>query len=67
MAKKRVRGEGVLYDQKKETITASLTPTGRDGLDAIAKSWNLSRSELLERIGRGMLQVSAVQQESAGD
>ena len=64
MAKKRVRGEGVLYDQKKETITASLTPTGRDGLDALAKSWNLSRSELLERIGRGMLQVSAVNQET---
>jgi hypothetical protein len=45
----------------------AITPTAQAGLDALAKSWNLSRSELLERIGRGMLQVSAIQQESVGD
>jgi hypothetical protein len=43
----------------------AITPTAQAGLDALAKSWNLSRSELLERIGRGMLQVSAVNQETS--
>jgi hypothetical protein len=45
----------------------AITPTAQAGLDAIAKSMNLSRSELLERIGRGMLQVSAAPQEGPGD
>lgn len=51
----------------KTRITVSVTPTAVNGIDAIADSLNISRSELLERIGRGMLQVSAVQQESVGD
>jgi metal-responsive CopG/Arc/MetJ family transcriptional regulator len=55
------------YNELKTRITVSITPTAVNGIDAIAKSWNLSRSELLERIGRGILQVSAIQQESAGD
>ena len=52
------RGIGILYPEKKEIITAALTPTGRDGLDALAAQMKLSRSELLERIGRGVLEVS---------
>jgi hypothetical protein len=55
------------YGEKKVYMNNAVTPTAQSGLDAIAKSWNLSRSELLERIGRGILQVSAIQQESAGD
>jgi len=51
----------------KTRITVSITPTAVNGIDAIADSLNISRSELLERIGRGMLQVSVVNQESAGD
>lgn len=56
-----------LYSEKKFSMNNTVTPTARAGLDALAKSWNLSRSELLERIGRGMLQVSAVNQETSGD
>jgi metal-responsive CopG/Arc/MetJ family transcriptional regulator len=55
------------YDELKTRITVSITPTAVHGIDAIADSLNISRSELLERIGRGMLQVSAVNQERAGD
>lgn len=45
----------------------AVTPTAQAGLDAIAKSMNLSRSEMLERIGRGMLQVHPLQQEQPED
>ena len=55
------------YNELKTRITVSITPTAVNGIDAIAKSMNLSRSELLERIGRGMLQVSPAQQEGPGD
>jgi hypothetical protein len=43
------------------------TGSGETGLDAIAKSMKLSRSEKLERIGRGMLQVRPLQQEQPED
>ncbi len=55
------------YGEKKVYMNNAITPTAQAGLDAIAKSMNLSRSELLERIGRGMLQVSAVNQKISGD
>jgi hypothetical protein len=45
----------------------AVTPTAQAGLDAIAKSMNLSRSELVERIGRQMLQVNSVSQEASED
>ncbi len=50
-----------MYPEKKEIITAALTPPGRDGLDALAESMKLSRSELLEKIGRGLLKVIEVE------
>lgn len=49
-----------MYPEKKEIITAALTPPGRD-LDALAESMKLSRSELLEKIGRGLLKVIEVE------
>lgn len=55
------------YGEKKVYMNNAVTPTAQAGLDAIAKSMNLSRSELLERIGRGMLQVNSVSQEASED
>ena len=55
------------YGEKKVYMNNAVTPTAQAGLDAIAKSMNLSRSELLERIGRGMLQVSSAPQEEPGE
>ena len=48
------------YNEMKTRITVSITPTAVNGIDAIADSLDISRSELLERIGRGMLQVKPV-------
>jgi hypothetical protein len=48
------------YGEKKVYMNNAVTPTAQAGLDAIAKSMNLSRSELVERIGRQMLQVNSV-------
>lgn len=55
------------YGEKKVYMNNAITPTAQAGLDALAKSWNVSRSELLERIGRGMLQVSSVNRETSGE
>lgn len=55
------------YGEKKVYMNNAVTPTAQAGLDAIAKSMNLSRSELLERIGRGMLQVNSASQEATED
>lgn len=52
---KNQRGEPELYDELKKRITLAVTPTGVEGLDAIASSLGLSRSELVERIGRGLI------------
>ena len=46
-----------LYPEKKVYMNNAVTPTAQVGLDAIAASFGLSRSELLERIGRGLLLV----------
>jgi hypothetical protein len=45
------------YPTRKSRINASITPEGIDGLDALARSFYYSRSELLEKIGRGELLV----------
>jgi len=42
-----------LYDEVKRRVNLAITPTGIEGLDAIASEPGVSRSELVERIGRG--------------
>ena len=54
---KNLRTKPELYDQTKKRFSIALTPIGVEGLDGIAKSFGLSRSELCERIGRGILIV----------
>lgn len=49
---KSMRGQPELYDEKKERCTLSLTPTAVRLLDQHAELVELSRSELVERIGR---------------
>jgi hypothetical protein len=52
------RGIGEIYTEVKNAqVNCILTRTGRDGLDEVARSLRLSRSELLEQIGRGILKV----------
>lgn len=49
---KRTKGVPELHDELKTRINLSLTPTAVEGLDAIATELGISRSELVERIGR---------------
>jgi|GEM_PF-2138836 len=45
------------YNQKKVSVNICITPDATFGLDAIAQSLKVSRSELIEQIGRGLLKV----------
>ena len=47
-----------VYNELKARMTFSVTPTAVDGVDAIVNSLGITRSEFLEQIGRGLLQVS---------
>lgn len=48
--KKRMRGEGVFYDEpKSETVKLALTPTGKARLQQLAALNKLSMSEYFER------------------
>jgi hypothetical protein len=49
------RGIPELWDELKTRINISLTPTAVKGLDELAQQRELSRSELVERIGRGVI------------
>ena len=59
---KSMRGQPELYeDEIKVKKSIALTATGAKGLDEVAKSFDLSRSELCEQIGRGVLIVTRSQ------
>jgi len=47
-------GRPAVYGQRKTSIMLSLSPDGVEQLDAIAQSLDLSRSELVERVARGI-------------
>lgn len=46
-----------LYDELKQQTSVGATPTGRKGFDEKAKALGLSRSELFEQIGRGIIEI----------
>ena len=52
------RGRPELYDEVKGKMTLSLTQTAIKGLDDLAVQHDLSRSELVERIGRGLIPIA---------
>jgi hypothetical protein len=52
---KNVPGIPELYDEVKIRRSMTLTPTAIKGLNELAKQRELSRSELVERIGRGVI------------
>lgn len=58
---KSKRGQAEFYDEiKTEQVMMLLTPTAKKGLDRLARSLGLSRSELGERLGRGILKLEGV-------
>ena len=52
---KKSKGVPELHDEVKKRVNLSLTPTAIAGLDKLAQEFDLSRSELVEQIGRGKL------------
>lgn len=60
---KSQRGQPELYDQVKKKVTISLTPKAVNGLDNLAMSLNISRSELIEQIGRGLILIKTTIEE----
>lgn len=55
---KSLSGQPEIYDECKKKATISITPTGLAGLDQLSQEQSLSRSELVEQIGRGLIQLS---------
>jgi hypothetical protein len=45
------------YETYKTRLSASVTPEGIEGLDRLAQQFEISRSELLEQIGRGQFTI----------
>ena len=46
-----------MWGELKKPVTMTLTPTSISGLDVIAHGLGLSRFELVERIGRGVIPI----------
>jgi hypothetical protein len=65
--RKRVRGVPQLHEELKKRVSIALTPTGIQGLDALAARQKISRSELVERIGRGLISVTETPSVQLGD
>ena len=63
--RKKLRGQPELYDEVKGQVNLSLTATGVQGLDTLAKKMGLSRSEFIEQIGRGILPVLSPQEKDS--
>ena len=53
-----MRGQPEVYDELKKIVSLSITPTAKAGLDQLSEQLNISRSELIERIGRGLFTIS---------
>lgn len=53
------RGREVMYDEYKKDVTVTLTPTAAQNLSKMAKARKLTRSEFLEKIGRGEISVES--------
>lgn len=57
---KSLRGQPEAYDELKKIVSVSLTPTAIEGLNNLSRAYMISRSELIERIGRDVIQLIKV-------
>jgi metal-responsive CopG/Arc/MetJ family transcriptional regulator len=51
-------GVGDIWEQPKKRVSVALTTIAVEGLDRLAKQRELSRSELIERIGREIIKLT---------
>lgn len=57
MARKKQRGQPELYDEVKKRVTIALTPTGDKRLSKLASTFDLSKSEFIEQLARGVIPI----------
>jgi metal-responsive CopG/Arc/MetJ family transcriptional regulator len=55
------------YGEIKKDAHFSLTPTSIEGLDKMARQRKISRSELVEKIGRSLIPISAPEKQRLGE
>lgn len=54
---KSTRGQPEHYDSLKKCVSVGITKNAVDGLDQLSHERGISRSELIERIGRGLIKI----------
>lgn len=62
MSKKNLnitKGEPELYDEKKKPLNLAMTPTAAKMLEELASQMELTRSELVERVARGIISLQS--------
>jgi hypothetical protein len=62
---KKLRGQPEIYSEVKGQVNLSLTKTGVQGLDELANTVGLSRSEFVEQIGRRLIYVPLEEDKAA--
>ncbi len=55
--KKSMRGQPEMYEQIKKCVSHAITLKATKGLGIISKHLGISRSEVVEQIGRGILRI----------
>ncbi|WNZ47365.1 hypothetical protein Q2T42_05895 [Leptolyngbya boryana CZ1] len=58
---KKIRGQPEIYDEVKGQVSLSMTRTGVRGLDELAVTLGLSRSEFVEQVGRRFITVLSLE------
>lgn len=53
-----MRGQPEIYNELKKITSFSITPTAQLGLKQLSEQLNISCSELIERIGRGLFTIN---------
>ncbi len=59
-----MRGQPEIYNELKKITSFSITPTAQLGLKQLSEKLNISCSELIERIGRGVFTISELTTEA---
>jgi hypothetical protein len=54
---KSTRGQPEHYSEIKKGVSIGITPTALAGLDELSQQRAISRSEMIERIGRGTIKL----------
>jgi len=58
---KKLRGQPEIYDEVKGQVSLSMTRAGVRGLDNLAATMGLSRSEFVEQVGRRLIAVLSLE------